>query len=228
VIAVGYLDALRQNQFRPHPAERAERDEPPPSGPPSGGDTLAPEDRCAAPGCRAPIDRFGPDGVGRCVRHAHAPPNGAGTKARGGSPCEESEESEERGARVAPPAPSAAIVQGRACEESEESEERGAPAGACPRCERLDAAARQVLEQLRAHPALPPALRVLSPERLGILVKWSIILFTNPRPQWPPPRPTDAKRRHRRPLDAIVEDLGGHASGAEPPPALEEWDDAGD
>jgi hypothetical protein len=119
------------------------------------------------------------------------------------------------------------------CEQSEQTNKfhGGAPEpgdGACPRCERLDAAARQVLEQLRAHPALPPALRVLSPERLGILVRWAIVSLTNPRPQWPPPRPTDAKRKHRRPLDGVIEDLGGVAAGAEPPPTLEEWDDAGD
>jgi hypothetical protein len=85
-----------------------------------------------------------------------------------------------------------------------------------------------VLEQLRAHAALPPALRALSPERLGILVKWSIISLTNPRPAWPPPRPTDARRKHRRPLDAIVEDLGGRPAGAEPPPPEELDDEPGD
>jgi hypothetical protein len=93
----------------------------------------------------------------------------------------------------------------------------------CPRCTELDAAARQVLEQLSTHPALPPALRGLPPEKLAVLLKWSILTATAPRPAWPPPRPTDAKRKHRRPLDAVIADLGGHASGGEPP--VEEPDD---
>jgi hypothetical protein len=85
----------------------------------------------------------------------------------------------------------------------------------CPRCARLEAQAAGVLEQLSAHPALPPALRAVPPERLGVLVKWTIVSLTNPRPQWPPPRPTAAQRKHRRPLDALISDFGGHASGAE-------------
>jgi hypothetical protein len=157
---MGYLDVLRQNQFRPRPTERAERDEPPPDG--------------------------GPDG--------------AGTKARGGLPCEESEESEES-------------PQG----------------GACARCARLDEAARQVLEQLKAHPALPPALRVLSPERLSILVKWTIVSLAAPRSQWPPRPPTAAQRKHRPGLDGLIESLGGRPLGAEPePPPPEELDDEPD
>jgi hypothetical protein len=100
--------------------------------------------------------------------------------------------------------------------------------GGCPRCERLSRQAAEVLAELKAHPALPPALRCLPPEKLGILVRWTVVSLTNPRPAWPPPRPTDAKRKHRRLLDGVIEDLGGHASGAEPPSALEEWDDAGD
>jgi hypothetical protein len=144
-------------------------------------------------------------------------------------PYEENEEYEERGVPAAPPAPSVSIVQGRTYEENEEYEERSVPAGGCPRCERLDAAARQVLEGLKAHPTLPPALRCLPPERLGILVKWTILATTAPRPGWPPPPASDEKRRRRRPLDGVIEDLGGHASGAEPPPTREEeeWDDAG-
>jgi hypothetical protein len=96
--------------------------------------------------------------------------------------------------------------------------------GPCLRCRTLEAQAVEVLEGLRAHAALPPALRGLPPEKLAILLKWSILTATHPRPAWPPPRLTDAKRKHRRPLDAIVEDLGGRPAGAEPPP-LEELDD---
>jgi hypothetical protein len=120
-------------------------------------------------------------------------------------------------------------VQGRACEESEESEESPpGEGGACPRCARLDEAARQVLAQLRAHAALPPALRALSPERLGILVKWAIVGLTNPRPQWPPPRPTDAQRTHRPALDDIIVGLGGRGDdlpfeGTENESEAEEW-----
>jgi hypothetical protein len=88
----------------------------------------------------------------------------------------------------------------------------------CPRCAALAAQVAEVMEQLRASPALLPALRALPPEKLAILLKWSILAATNPRPAWPPPRPTEARRKHRRPLDAVVEDLGGHACGGEPPP----------
>jgi hypothetical protein len=114
--------------------------------------------------------------------------------------------------------------------EQNEQNEQNPGDGACPRCAELDAAARQVLEGLSTHPALPPALRCLPPEKLGILVRWTVVSLTNPRPAWPPPRPTDARRKHRRPLDGVIEDLGGHASGAEPPPTLEEeeWNNAGD
>jgi hypothetical protein len=104
--------------------------------------------------------------------------------------------------------------------------EPGEGEGGCPRCERLSRQAAEVLTQLRASPALPPALRSMPPEKLAILLKWSILAATNPRPAWPPPRPTDAKRRRRRPLDAVIADLGGHASGGEPP--VEEPDDADD
>jgi hypothetical protein len=95
--------------------------------------------------------------------------------------------------------------------------EPGEGEGGCPRCTALEAQAAEVMEQLRAHPALPPALRSLPPEKLGILVRWAIVSLTNPRPAWPPPRPTDAKRKHRRSLDGIVADLGGRPAGGEPP-----------
>jgi hypothetical protein len=115
------------------------------------------------------------------------------------------------------------------CEQSEQTNKfhGGAPEpgdGACPRCAELDAAARQVLVQLKAHPALPAALRGLPPERLGILLKWAILSLTNPRPQWPPRPPTAAQRRHRPGLDGPIESLGGRPAGAEPPPP-EELDD---
>jgi hypothetical protein len=93
----------------------------------------------------------------------------------------------------------------------------------CPRCTALSRQAAEVMAQLQASPALPPALRALSPEKLGILVRWAILTTTAPRPQWPPPRLADAKRKHRRPLDGVIADLGGVAAGGEPP--VEEPDD---
>jgi hypothetical protein len=234
---VGYLEQLRAQPREP-------LREPPRAGgrpgaeswaghigaPAPRGEAAPDADRCAAPGCRAPIDRFGADGVGRCARHAPrdtvrlAPPDSVVNE----RPYEENEEYEERGAPAAPPAPSAPIVQGRAYEENEEYEERSVLADACPRCARLDEAARQVLAQLSTHPALPLALRALSPERLGILVKWAIVGLTNPRPQWPPPRPTDAQRTHRPDLDDIIVGLGGRGDdlpfeGIENEAEAEDW-----
>jgi hypothetical protein len=108
----------------------------------------------------------------------------------------------------------------------EPGEGEGEGEGGCPRCERLSRQAAEVMAQLQASPALPPALRMLSPEQLSILVRWVVLVATSPRPAWPPPRPSDARRRHRRPLDAVIADLGGRASGGEPP--VEEPDDADD
>jgi hypothetical protein len=96
----------------------------------------------------------------------------------------------------------------------------------CPRCAELDAAARQVLEELSTHPALPAVLRGLSPEKLAVLLRWTIVSLTNPRPQWPPRPPTAAQRRHRPGLDGPIESLGGRPAGAEPPPSEELSDDA--
>lgn len=80
----------------------------------------------------------------------------------------------------------------------------------CPRCMALDAQVAEVLPQLRASPTLPPALRMPPPERLAILVRWAIIVATNPRPR--PQAPHTHHRHHRRPLDMLVEDLGGVAA----------------
>jgi hypothetical protein len=90
--------------------------------------------------------------------------------------------------------------------------EPGEGEGGCPRCERLDRQAAEVLEQLRASPALPPALRALPPERLGILLKWTVAALTSPRPVWPPPRPkpTAAQRRRQADLGSIEV---GHDAG---------------
>jgi hypothetical protein len=98
----------------------------------------------------------------------------------------------------------------------------------CPRCAALAAQAAEVMAQLQASPGLPLALRSLPPEKLAVLLKWSILTATAPRPAWPPPRLTDARRKHRRSLDAVVEDLGGRPLGAAPePPPPEELDDVG-
>ncbi len=184
--------------------------EPPGSEAPAGRCEAAPDaDRCAAPGCRAPIDAFGPDGVGRCARHAPpdtvrpVPPAPVVNE----RPYEENEENEE-----SPPAE--AGRQTSPYEENEENEESLPPAP-CPCCARLQAQAAEVLAQLSTHPALPPALKTLPPERLAILVRWAIVSLSTPRPAGAAPRPTAAGRAHRRPLDALIADLGGRPAGAE-------------
>ncbi len=107
----------------------------------------------------------------------------------------------------------------------------GSPS-ACPHCERRDAEANQVLAQLAASPALPPALRVLSPEKLAILVRWTLVSLTNPRPQWPPPpAPPRGSAQARaiastRPtLESVIEALGGRAGG---PPAEAGYESEGE
>jgi hypothetical protein len=102
--------------------------------------------------------------------------------------------------------------------------ESGEGVGACPRCRALEAQAVEVLAELKARSALPPALRALPDDRLLILLRWTFVGLANPRPQWPPRPPTAAQRKHRPGLDGLIESLGGRPLGAEPPPP-EELDD---
>lgn len=71
----------------------------------------------------------------------------------------------------------------------------------------------EAVEELRRHPALPPALRALPPEKLGALVRWTAVALTNPRPVWPPRPLSKETKRHRSSLDDIIQALGGRPVG---------------
>lgn len=79
----------------------------------------------------------------------------------------------------------------RSATEATDRDGAAGEAEGCPRCAVVAGQAAEVLGALRRHPALPSALRDLPDDRLLILVKWTVVALTNPRPQWPP-RPTGA------------------------------------